>query len=363
MENLKSKYFMQLAMLQATKVLGQTKKNPAVGCVIVKDGSLVSAGHTGINGVPHAEYNAIKSGKNKVKNTDLYVTLEPCSNYGKTPPCTKLIIRKNIKKVFFSIKDPDLRSYNKSSKNFRKNNILVKTNINKININHFYRSYKKYKIHNLPFVSCKLAVSKDFYTINKKGKWITNEFSRARVHLMRSQHDCIITGSSTVLKDNPTLNCRINGLDSRSPARIILDSKLKIPMSSNILKTSKFYKTIIFYNINNEKKIKLLRKHNVQLIKSSILDNGHFDLKKILIKVKLLGYSRIFLESGLDLVYSFLQNRLISDFHFFISSKKLKTNGEGKIKKNYRLFFSKNKNIKVEKINLFGDKLITHKLK
>ena len=363
MENLKSKYFMQLALMQASKVLGQTKKNPAVGCVIVKDGYLVSAGHTGINGVPHAEFNAIRSGKSNVKNSDLYVTLEPCSNYGKTPPCTKLIIKKKIKKVFFSIKDPDLRSFDKSSKNFKKNNIFVNNNINKIKIDHFYRSYKKYKNENLPFVTCKLAVSKDFYTINNKKKWITNKFSRGRVHLIRGQHDCLITGVKTVIKDNPTLNCRIKGLENRSPTRIILDSKLNIPMSSNILKTSKTYKTIIFYNKNNKKKIKLLKKYNIKFIKGSILPNGHFDLKKILIKIKYLGYSRILLESGLDLVYSFLQNKLISDFYLFISSKKLKKYGERKIKQQYKFFFNKSKNITVEKINLFGDKLITYKLK
>ena len=93
MENLKSKYFMKLAYLQAIKVLGKTKENPAVGCVVVKNNRVVSVGHTGINGTPHAEYNAIKSRKLSFKNSDLYVTLEPCSNYGKTPPCTKLIIK------------------------------------------------------------------------------------------------------------------------------------------------------------------------------------------------------------------------------------------------------------------------------
>ena len=267
MENLNSKYFMELALLQATKVLGQTKKNPAVGCVIVKDGSLVSAGHTGLHGVPHAEYNAIKLGKNNVKNSSLYVTLEPCSNYGKTPPCTKLIIKKKIKKVFFSIKDPDLRSYNKSINKFKNNNISVEFDVNKSKINHFYRSYIKYKNNSLPFVTCKLAVSKDFYTINKKNKWITNKFSRGRVHIMRSQHDCLITGVGTILKDNPTLDCRIKGLENRSPTRIILDSNLKIPMTSNILNTSRAYKTIIFYNKDDKRKIKSLKKKISNLLK------------------------------------------------------------------------------------------------
>ena len=169
-------YFMGLALQQAKRTLGNTKKNPTVGCVIVKNHQVISAGYTSINGRPHAEQNAINFSKTNPKNSKLYVTLEPCSHFGKTPPCVNSIIKNKIKKVFFSIKDPDPRSFNKCSKKLKSKNIVVINGILKDKIKLFYRSYLKSKKKNLPFVTSKLAISKEFYTTNIKSKWITNEF-------------------------------------------------------------------------------------------------------------------------------------------------------------------------------------------
>ena len=161
-------YFMRLALEQAKKVLGNTKNNPAVGCVITKNNHVISAGHTSINGRPHAEHNAINLSKKNFEGSKLYVTLEPCSHYGKTPPCVQAIIKKKIKRVFFSVKDPDPRSYNKSFKLFKKNKIRVKIGLLNFSINNFYKSYFKSKENTLPFVTAKMAISRDFYTNNKK---------------------------------------------------------------------------------------------------------------------------------------------------------------------------------------------------
>ena len=121
----KDSYFMRLALQQASKALGNTKENPAVGCVIVKNNHLISVGHTSVNGRPHAEHNAIINAKNLIKNAIMFVTLEPCSHYGKTAPCVNKIIKKKIKKVFFSMRDPDKRSFNKSLNLFKKKSIKV----------------------------------------------------------------------------------------------------------------------------------------------------------------------------------------------------------------------------------------------
>ena len=196
-------YFMRLALEQAKKVLGNTKNNPAVGCVITKNNHVISAGYTSINGRPHAEHNAIKLSNTDPINSQLYVTLEPCSHYGKTPPCVKTIIRNKIKRVFFSLKDPDRRSYNKSTKQLKKNKIRVQNGVLTSDVKNFYKSYFKYKEDVLPFVTAKMAISKDFYTNSNKKKWITNKFSRGRVHLMRSTHDCILTSVRTVIADDP----------------------------------------------------------------------------------------------------------------------------------------------------------------
>ena len=358
----KHSFFMNLALKQAKINLGNTKKNPSVGCVIVKNDCIISAGCTGINGRPHAEQNAIVYSKNNIKNSNLYVTLEPCSHYGVTPPCVKTIIKNKIKKVFFSLKDPDPRSYNKSTNELKKNKVIVQNGILVSDIKNFYKSYFKYKENILPFVTAKMAISKDFYTNSKNKKWITNKYSRGRVHLMRSYHDCILTSVNTIIIDNPRLTCRISGLEENSPSRVILDKELKIPITSNIVRSANKYRTIIFFNKINQKKIKALKSLKIKLIKTSLNVDGNFDLKNILLKVKLLGFSRIFLESGLNLTTSFLNKDLVNDFQLFISSKNLGKNGNNSFKKNMKLFL-KNRKFATENINLFGDKLVSYRFK
>ena len=281
---------MSLALQQAHKTLGNTGTNPAVGCVIIKNNHVISAGYTSVNGRPHAEYNAINLSKINLKNSELYVTLEPCSHHGKTSPCVKTIIKKKIGHVFFSIKDPDPRSYDKSTKYFKKNNIRVKDGILSFSVRDFYKSYFKSKEDNLPFVTAKIAISKDFYTINKRKKWITNKYSRGRVHLMRSNHDCILTGVNTIISDNPRLTCRIDGLKENSPSRVIIDKDLKIPITSNIVKSANKYTTIVFFNKINQKKIKILRSLKVKLFKIPLTEDKNFDLENILMRIKTLGF-------------------------------------------------------------------------
>jgi len=357
----KKSYFMNLALNQAKIVLGNTKENPAVGCVIVKKDNVISAGATGINGRPHAEQNAIDFCKFSKKDATLYATLEPCSNYGKTSPCVKSIVKNKIRKVFFSTNDPDSRSFNRSKIFLKKAGLKVSQNILNEKVNFFYRSYFKSKRKNLPFVTCKIAISKDFYTINTINKWITNSYSRGRVHLMRSQHDSIITTSRTINNDNPRLNCRIDGLDKRDPCILVIDRNLKIKTSSKIVKGAKKIKTIIFYNKYNKTKIKLLKNYNIKTYKISLDKKNQLDLEKLLVKAKKLGFYRIFLEAGSILSLNFLRNKLVDDLKIFISNKNIGKNGIANIKKNL-LFFLKNKNGFSEKVNLFGEKLITYKL-
>ena len=360
-KNQNDKFYMSLAFLQAAKMLGNTKENPAVGCVITKNNNIIAAGHTSINGRPHAEQNAINEAKGKLKNSKLYVTLEPCSHYGKTPPCVNSIIKSKIKKVFFSLKDYDLRSFNKAKEKLNLKKISVISGVLKNQGYYFYKSYNKFKNKKLPFVTCKLAISKDYYTVNLKNKFVTNEFSRGRVHLMRSQHDCILTTSKTVKKDNPLLNCRIKGLEKTSPTRIIIDSQISISLNSRIIKDSKNTPTIIFYNKENKKKINLLNKLKVKSYKID-LDNNYVNLKNLLIKIKQLGFSRIFVESGFTLQKNLLDKNLVDEFKMFISGNSLGKKGRFSIKNYSKKFFMKRRHNKIN-VNLLGDRLISYKLK
>ena len=355
-------FFMKLAFLQAKRNLGNTKDNPSVGCIITNNKHVVSADCTGISGRPHAEYIAIKSIKKKYKNLDLYVTIEPCSHYGKTPPCVNTIIKKRIKKVFFSINDPDVRSYGKSIKILKKNNIYVKRGHCSKEISDFYRSYTKSKKNNLPFTTCKIAITKDFFMMNKKKRFITNKYSRGRVHLMRSMNDCIITSSSTVINDNPRLNCRINGLINRSPSRIILDRNLKIPLNSKLINEANSFKTIIFFNKESKKKIRLLKKKGIKIYKIPLNYEGYLDLKETLLKVKKLGFNRIFIECGPKLSINFIKSMLVDELKIFISNERIGTNGEGNIKKKLKSLL-KGKTRTYENVNLFGESLLSYKMK
>ena len=348
--NLRENFYMNLALEQANHNLGQTRTNPSVGCVIVNDDTVISAGCTQRNGRPHAEFEAINKIKGKSKNLHLYVTLEPCSHYGITPPCTNLIYKKKIKKVFFSINDPDKRSYKKSVTFFKKRKIKVKTGILSSKVNDFYRSYINFKTNNLPYVSAKIAVSDDYYTVNNKNKWITNKYSRGRVHLLRSKHDCILTSGRTIKIDNPNLNCRINGLEKNSPTRVIINKNLDISIKSKIVQTSNLYTTIIFFNKRNKKKIRQLKKLKIKLIHQSLNKNGDFDLIKILKTLKFFGYSRIFVESGQNLITKFLSKKLVNILYVFKSQFKLGRNGRNNFKKSINLYIKKKSHVK--KVNL-----------
>ena len=236
--NQRDRFFMNLAFNLARDRSGLTGENPSVGCVIVKNDEVISLGQTGINGRPHAEYNAIKSSKCNLKGSKLYVTLEPCTHYGKTPPCSNFIIKSKIKEVIFSIIDVDKRTKSKSFKVFKDKNIKVKSGLLKNEANKIYKSYIYNKNKKLPFVTGKLAVSKDNFIFSKNKKRITNHHSDNITQLLRYKNDTILISSKTLNIDNPKLNSRISGLFKYSPRRVILDKNLSTKKTSYIFKTS-----------------------------------------------------------------------------------------------------------------------------
>ena len=179
---------------------------------------------------------------------------------------------------------------------------------------------------------------------------------------MRSSHDAIITSSTTIQKDNPSLNCRIKGLEMTSPAIIILDNYLKISMRSKVIKSAFNSNVIIFYNKFDKRKIKLLKKSGIKAYKANLNKKGNLNLEHVLKRVKELGFYRIFLESGIKLASSFIKDNLVNDLKIFMSNDKLNNNGSGSLNGYLKSFIKKNK-YTVEKVNLFGDKLISYKIK
>jgi diaminohydroxyphosphoribosylaminopyrimidine deaminase/5-amino-6-(5-phosphoribosylamino)uracil reductase len=349
--------FFNLSFNLARINLGKTKTNPSVGCIVEKNGSVISSGFTSINGRPHAEFNALNKKINFTKS-NLYVTMEPCTHYGLTAPCTDVIKKKKIKKVFFSFNDVDERTAKKSHPILKKKNIICYKKQSK-DFKNFYQSYFVNKKDNLPFIDAKIALSKDLFTINKKKKWLTNCYSRKRVHLIRSEYDSIISTSSTINKDNSLLNCRINGLDQNKPDLIIIDLNLKIKKNLKFLNLPKKRKVIIVTTIINDNKTRYLAKKGVKFIQIKSLENkkDFINLFKILKKK---GFNRILVESGLKFLNSLLKKELIFNLYLFKSSIKLGRNGHNNVSTD---IIKKIKLTKEIKVNLFGDKLYKVKIK
>ena len=317
----KDKIYMRLALNLARARKGLTGDNPSVGCVIVKNDKIISIGQTGYNGRPHAETNAINNSFQSLKGSKIYVTLEPCNHYGKTPPCTKSIISSGIDKVYYSINDIDNKVKGKSFKIFTKHNIVVNKGLLKNEIMDHYDSYIINRNRKLPYVTGKIALSKNKLIYSKGSKRITDQVSDKLSHYLRFKNDAIMISSKTLNIDNPKLNCRLKGYEKFSPKRIILDKNLKIDLKSYVFKSIKKNNTIIFHNSLNNKKIKILQKRGINLIKSKLNNDKYFDLKTILKKLYNLGIRNLLVEGGDKITKNFLKNRLIDQFYLFKSPK------------------------------------------
>ncbi len=343
------KYFTNLAFNLAETHLGKTNLNPSVGCIVVKNKSVISSGVTSAGGRPHAEYNALNKGGN-FNGSDMYITLEPCTHYGLTPPCTNIIKNKKIKNVFFSYNDPDIRTYKKAKNVFKKANIKFKKILIK---NKFYESYFINKTKSLPLIDAKIAISKDFMTINKKSKRITNNRSEIVTHLLRSRYDCILSTSKTINNDNALLNCRIDGLNNYKPDLLIIDRNLKLKNNLKLFKIAKIRKTYIFTVSNNKKKIALLRKKKCKVFKINALKTKS-DFVNFLNLIFKLGKRRVLIETGLLFLNEFLRFKFLNNIFLFKSSQKLSKNGYNNTNIKYLKKFKLNNQVKV---NLKEDKL------
>ena len=359
--SIKDKNYMKLAINLARARKGLTGENPSVGCLIVKDDKIISIGQTGYDGRPHAESNAINNSFQNLEGAKMYVTLEPCNHYGKTPPCTKSIIRSGIKEVFYSLNDIDKKVKGKSFKILTKKKIIVRKGLLSKEATDLYDSYIVNRKYRVPFVTAKIAVSKNKLIYSEKVKRITSLTSDKLSHYLRFKNDGLMISSNTLNIDNPKLNCRLNGYEKYSPKRIILDKNLDIRMNTYIYKSVNNNNTIIFHDSSNQSKIKTLRKKGINLIKLKLNNKKKFDLKIILKKLFSLGIKNLLVEGGEKLTKNMLKNKLINQFYLFESLKTLP-----KTKKNV-IFTSKNilnKNYKIKSIlssKLAKDKITIYK--
>jgi diaminohydroxyphosphoribosylaminopyrimidine deaminase / 5-amino-6-(5-phosphoribosylamino)uracil reductase len=345
------KYYLNLAFHIAEKNLGKTKLNPSVGTIVVKNNSVISSGVTSVGGRPHAEFNALKKSAN-LNGADLYTTLEPCTHYGKTPPCVNIIYKKKIKNVFYGFEDPDTRTFRKAKIFLKKRNIkstLVKSK----NFSSFYNSYFFNKKYKLPFISAKIAISKDYFTINKKSRWITNKFSQKITHLLRSKNDCIFSTSKSVNKDNSLLNCRIDGLNQYNPDLFIIDLNLRLKKNLLLNNITNKRKTFLITIKKNKVKVNYFKKKGFNIIFINSLYSKK-DFISLFKRVYKMGYSKAIFETGLTFLNSLLNFTLLNELYIIQNNIFLKKNGLNNSSSKYLKKIKLNKNIK---INLFDDKL------
>jgi len=312
-------FYMNLALNLARGTLGQTSPNPVVGAVLVKDGQIIGMGAHLRAGEPHAEVHAVQMAGDQVKGSTLYVTLEPCSHYGKTPPCSDLIIKSGVKKVFVATTDPNPQVAGTGIERMTKAGIEVKVGI----LQEEARDLNKIFFYNiqtgLPYVTLKSAVSLDgkTATVTGESKWITGEESRADVHHLRHQHDGIMVGINTVLKDNPSLTTRLL-VGGKNPIRIILDTHLRTPLDAQVIIDQQAPTWIVTGAEVDQNRVSQFSELGIEVLK---MESQKISIKEMIVVLGKRGITSLFVEGGAEVHGSFLKEHAFQQIITYIAPK------------------------------------------
>ncbi|HZT20839.1 MAG TPA: bifunctional diaminohydroxyphosphoribosylaminopyrimidine deaminase/5-amino-6-(5-phosphoribosylamino)uracil reductase RibD [Dongiaceae bacterium] len=311
---------MGAALALARRGLGGCWPNPAVGCVLVAQGRVVGRGWTQMGGRPHAETEALRRAGTAAKGATAYVTLEPCSHHGKTPPCAEALIAAGIGRAVVAMEDPDPRVSGRGVARLEQAGIPVTLGIGEneaaeINAGFFLRIREK-----RPLVTLKLATSLDGRIATRTGesRWITGEAARARAHLLRARNDAVMVGSGTVIADDPLLNVRLPGLESRSPLRIVLDGRMRLPLTSALVAGARLTPTWLVTLPGGDRR----RRHayvdcGVEVIEVAAGPDGAIDLKRLLHHMAERGLTRVLAEGGARLAAALLRAHLVDRLAIF----------------------------------------------
>ncbi len=316
--------YIQLAIEIAKKGKGNVSPNPLVGCVIVKNDKIIGAGFHEKFGKNHAEINAMNSVIENIEGSTLYVNLEPCSHFGKTPPCVDKIIEKKIKRVVIGTRDMNPLVSGNGIKKLKKAGVDVKVGVLEkdcIGLNKFFFKYITKKI---PYVTLKSAQTLDgkIADVNGESKWISSVDSRRYVHSLRSKYDAILVGSGTVQKDNPSLTVRM--VEGRNPRRIIVDGNLILKTENKLFKNNNDKKLIVLTSERSKskkRKVKRLQSLGVKLIFVKEAENGMLDLKSALKELGKLKITSLLVEGGSKIFTSFIRENIFDDILAFITPK------------------------------------------
>ena len=314
-------FYMNHALEISKYAAGKVNPNPLVGAVIVKNDKIVGEGYHEYYGGPHAEINAFANSEASAENCTLYVTLEPCCHYGKTPPCVDAIIKNKIKRVVVGALDPNPLVSGEGVNILRQHGIEVTIGVLEEACKKTNEAFMKFIRTKLPFVIMKTAMTLDgkIAAVSGASKWITGEEARIEVHKLRNSMSAIMTGIGTVLSDDPLLTCRLKA--GTNPKRIIVDSNLRIPLTAKVLSNQEEAPTIIA-TLENAPEEKLRQLLSIGISVISIPEyNGRVDLMLLMKRLGEISIDSILLEGGSTFNYSALEQRIVDKVQFYIAPK------------------------------------------
>ncbi|MBM6995558.1 bifunctional diaminohydroxyphosphoribosylaminopyrimidine deaminase/5-amino-6-(5-phosphoribosylamino)uracil reductase RibD [Paenibacillus sp. DXFW5] len=313
-------YYMTLALDMAERALGQTETNPVVGAVVVKEGTLVGLGTHLQRGTPHAEVHALNMAGSQAEGSTVYVTLEPCSHHGLTPPCAERLVLEKVARVVIACEDPNPLVAGKGIELLRTAGIEVKVGVLRDRALKLNRRFIKFITSGLPYVTIKSASTLDGKLASRSGdsKWISNEKAREIVHTMRHRHQAIMVGVSTIVADNPQLSTRLT-VPGLSPVRVIADSTLRIPETAQILHDGIAPTWIVTTEQADPDKAERLTELGVEILRCG--SGPQVDLNEALVQLGQRGISSVLVEGGGRLNGSLLERQLVDEIVIFFAPK------------------------------------------
>lgn len=312
--------YMKLALKLASKGAGWVNPNPMVGAVIVKDNTIIGQGYHEYFGGPHAEVNAINSCTISPRGATLYINLEPCIHYGKTPPCAELIVYKGIRKVVIAMQDPNPKMNGKGIRYLESKNVLVTTGLMAEEAATFNETFTKFITSRKPFCLFKGAMTLDgkIATVTGESRWISGESSRKMAHRLRHEYSAIMVGIGTVLKDNPKLNARRSRKISKDPLKVVVDSLARISLDSQVLTVNPQLTLVAVTKRADTSKIAKIKRAGAQVVVCPE-KNEQVDLEYLMLALGLMDIDSVLLEGGGTLAFSAMRDKIIDKVILFIA--------------------------------------------
>lgn len=317
------RHYMQRALNLADQARGRTSPNPVVGAVIVKDETIIGEGYHQRAGLPHAEVHALEAAGDQARGSTIYVTMEPCSHQGRTPPCARALVDAGIRRAVVATVDPNPQVSGQGLEILRQAGIEVQVGVMEGEARRQNEFFLKYIVSKLPFVTLKSAMTMDgkIATASGDSRWVSGEKSRRFVHRLRDIHDGILVGIGTVLTDDPLLNTRLEKEDRRNPVRVIVDGGLDLPLDSQIIRTCRQQRTLVFCSREADRaRAERLLEAGVEVLEAAGRPEK-LSIADILIRLGQMGICSLLVEGGAEVNAAFIEAGLIDKIHVFIAPK------------------------------------------